>query len=100
MKGKDPKKAVRIATLATAIGDQGAILGLCGREPGPTLARIQEMKIARAGIDRAEVNALVAERGQARAAKDFARADLVRGRLSELGVQLMYTAEGTRWKVI
>ncbi len=39
-----------------------------------------------ATISAAEVEALVAERGQARAARDFARSDELRGRLAGLGV--------------
>ena len=45
----------------------------------------------------AEIDALVAERQAARAAKDFARADAARKRLADLGVLLEDTPRGPRW---
>jgi cysteinyl-tRNA synthetase len=99
MKGKDPRKPVRIATLARSIAEQGAVLGLCQRDPAETLLGIQERKAARTGLDRAAVDALVAERTTARGAKDFARADAVRDTLLGMGVVIMDGPEGTRWKV-
>ncbi len=44
----------------------------------------------------ADVQALVAERDAARAARDFARADELRDRLTEAGYEVMDSAEGTR----
>jgi len=97
---KDPKKATRVATLARAILDQGAALGLCQRDPASTIAEIQAKKIARSGLDKAMVESLVAERSRARAARDFATADGIRARLLEMGVTVMDTPAGTRWKVV
>ncbi|MDX1503416.1 MAG: cysteine--tRNA ligase [Thermoanaerobaculia bacterium] len=45
-----------------------------------------------------EIEALIAERRQARADRDFARADEIRDQLAERGVQLEDTPGGTRWK--
>ncbi len=44
-----------------------------------------------------DLEALVRERDEARAAKDFARADAIRDRLQGAGVELIDTPEGTRW---
>lgn len=99
MKGKDPRKSVRVATLARAILDQGAVMGLCQRDPAATVAEIQARKLARSGLDRAVIDALVGERTAARAARDFAAADGVRAKLLAMGVQVMDTPEGTRWKL-
>jgi cysteinyl-tRNA synthetase len=41
-------------------------------------------------------NALLAEREEARAAKDFARADEIRDKLAELGWEVRDSAEGAR----
>ncbi len=46
----------------------------------------------------AEIEALVAERAQAKKARDFARADRIRAQLLERGVILEDVREGTRWK--
>jgi cysteinyl-tRNA synthetase len=51
-----------------------------------------------AGDDDAEIEALVAQRDEARAARDFARADALRDQLSERGVELLDTPQGTRWR--
>ena len=51
-----------------------------------------------AGITDAEVEALIAERAQARARRDFARADAIRRRLFVQDVILEDTKDGARWK--
>jgi cysteinyl-tRNA synthetase len=43
-----------------------------------------------------EINSLVAERDEARAAKDYARSDEIRDRLQAMGLEVMDTAEGTK----
>lgn len=45
-----------------------------------------------------EVEALIAERDEARANKDFQRSDEIRDQLLEMGIQLEDTSEGTKWK--
>ncbi|MDR0684428.1 MAG: cysteine--tRNA ligase [Spirochaetaceae bacterium] len=54
--------------------------------------------VAPGGMDRAEVEALVAERAGAKAAKNFARADEIRGALKARGVILEDGPEGTVWR--
>ena len=45
-----------------------------------------------------EVESLIAERQAARKAKNFARADEIRGQLLEMGIILEDTREGVKWK--
>jgi cysteinyl-tRNA synthetase len=52
---------------------------------------------ARTGED-AGIDALVAERDAARAAKDWARADAIRHQLAARGVEIYDTPSGTRWR--
>ena len=47
-----------------------------------------------------EIENLIAERQNARKAKDFARADEIRGLLLEKGIELTDTREGVKWKRI
>jgi cysteinyl-tRNA synthetase len=50
-------------------------------------------------FDTAKLEALLQERQQARAAKDFARADVIREQLGAKGVQADDGPEGTTWRM-
>jgi cysteinyl-tRNA synthetase len=47
-----------------------------------------------------EIGALLASRSEARAAKDFAKADEVRARLAKGGVEILDTKAGTSWRFL
>lgn len=49
---------------------------------------------------RAWVEEKLAERANARAAKDYARADAIRGELAEKGVEVEDTPSGSRWRLV
>ena len=51
-------------------------------------------------IDPGAVEARIAERAAARAAKDFARADDIRKALKERSIELQDTPAGTTWRVV
>ena len=46
----------------------------------------------------ADIEKLIEERQAARKAKDFAKADEIRSRLLEMGIELLDTREGVKWK--
>lgn len=46
----------------------------------------------------ADIEAMIAQRQEARKAKDFARADAIRSELLEKGIALEDTREGVKWK--
>ena len=48
----------------------------------------------------AEIEALIAERAEAKKAKDFARADEIRNLLKERGIILSDSPTGTQWKKV
>lgn len=71
------------------------VLGLLQRDP-------EEVLRGRAAADsdfEAKVESLVAARNEARSEKNWARADELRKDLSDLGVVLEDTAQGTTWRV-
>jgi cysteinyl-tRNA synthetase len=78
-----------LATLGSAFD---AVLGLRLGELTP-----DDLELARAGVDVAEVERLFAERQEARAAKDWARSDALRDQLAAMGVEIQDTAAGSTW---
>jgi cysteinyl-tRNA synthetase len=54
--------------------------------------------VAQMGLSDAEIEALVAERTQAKKARNFARADAIRVELTAKGVVIEDSKEGVRWK--
>lgn len=46
----------------------------------------------------AEIDRLIAERIAARKSRDFRRADAIRDELAARGIELLDTAQGTRWR--
>jgi len=86
----DPAEAARMRQQLRAAG---WLVGLLGERP-------EDFFRHGAAVDKAEVEALVAQREQARKAKDFVTADKVRDRLTAIGVELEDTPQGTRWKLL
>ena len=83
------KPALKAELLAGA-----ELLGLLGDEP---LAWFQNQGGAEDGLSADDIDALVAERTQAKKDRNFARADEIRDQLKDAGIQLEDTREGTRW---
>jgi cysteinyl-tRNA synthetase len=94
-----PPERTALAAFARDARAVGALLGLLQRPPGEALLRLRDRAAARRGIDRAAVEARIAERVEARRARDFARSDALRDELLAQGVVLMDGPAGTTWKV-
>jgi cysteinyl-tRNA synthetase len=69
------------------------------QDPVAYLAERRSRLVALKRIDVAAVAAKLAERTAARTAKDFARADAIRGELAQLGVSVHDTPSGSDWSV-
>ena len=65
------------------------LAGICGLDLAPKAETLDS-----------EVEALIAERGQARKEKNFQRADEIRDQLLAMGIELKDTREGVTWKRI
>ena len=82
------------STLAGVLHASGRMLGLL-QDPDGWRERLEGDR----DIDTAEIEQLVRARSEARAGRDFARADELRQRLDALGVELEDGPEGTRWRL-
>ncbi|MEM9183586.1 MAG: cysteine--tRNA ligase [Pseudomonadota bacterium] len=80
------------AQLKGVILASGALLGLLGASPDSWL------KQGAVSLDADRIEALLTERQQARAERDFARADAIRDELKAAGIVIEDGAEGTTWR--
>jgi cysteinyl-tRNA synthetase len=84
-----PEQAAQLAGL---LKEYGEVLGILQQEA--------EHFLQNAGNDEEveKIEALIAQRNQARADKDWASADAARDALSAMGIELEDGADGTRWR--
>ncbi len=94
-------KASRLQTVAAFVADLekvAAILGCFGQDPEAWLRARRDRKASRLGLDLAKVEQLLVARREARAAKDWTRADAIRDELAALGLTVRDGAEGSTWE--
>lgn len=85
----DAQDRVRLKSQILACGE---LLGILQEDPEIWFAgNVEE-------LDTGLIDRLIVERNQARQAKDFAKADKVRDKLTAMGVAIEDGAEGTRWR--
>jgi len=89
---ENPKdKGLKKETLAN-IEFIDVLLGFGGKEP---------FSYFQIGVDEAlktQIESLIAERVEAKKEKDFTRSDAIRDELTQLGISIMDTADGTLWE--
>jgi cysteinyl-tRNA synthetase len=80
------------ARLKSELLGAGLVLGLLQQDPADWFAR------GASTDDDSRIQALIEARAQAKAARDFARADGIRRQLADEGIVLEDTPQGVRWK--
>ena len=83
----------KLAQIKSALLQSGELLGLLQQDPNDWFVGESS------SIDVALVEALIEQRNQAKANKDWSNADSIRDRLSEMNVVLEDGADGTTWKI-
>jgi cysteinyl-tRNA synthetase len=81
-------------------GRVGEILGILKEPPAQFLDNLKRTRARAADLDEERIEALVAERNEARRMKDWARADAIRRELTDMKVTLLDSPEGTTWKFL
>jgi len=77
----------------------GGVLGLFCSDPAVWLEQFRLAGLRNLDITAEQIDALIAERLQARNDKDFARSDEIRDELDAHGILLLDSREGTSWKL-
>ncbi len=97
---KSPQKAHVAKHYAQIFRDLLGVFGLLHETPAVFIQSLKSKIVTDLGIEESKIEELIAARKTARDAKDFARSDEVRKELTDMGIELMDTPEGTRWTVI
>lgn len=87
------------AALTQYIVTTGKYMSLFQEEPKSFLISLDDRVLEQKGIQRSEIDALVAERAKVRLAKDFAASDRLRDELASKGIEIQDTPLGTEWEV-
>ena len=87
----------QILAAKNALLAAGHVLGLLQQDPEDWL-KWQPVTATEAGLSDAEIEVLIAERVNARANKDFAASDRIRDQLTNDGIILEDSSEGTIWR--
>lgn len=78
----------------------GRLLGLFQETPQKFLTELDNKLLNKLGLQRTLVDDLVAERAKVREAKDFAKADEIRKKLTEMQIAVSDTSTGSFWEVM
>ncbi|MEZ0391468.1 MAG: cysteine--tRNA ligase [Pseudobdellovibrionaceae bacterium] len=77
----------------------GKLLSLFLEPAQEFLVTLDDMLLKKKGLDRAQIDRLVAERSQARESKDFTKSDELRNQLVQIGISVSDTPAGSEWEV-
>lgn len=76
-----------------------AVLGLLQEEPKKFLETLKTSFLSQQNISKDLLDTWIQERNQARVEKNFQKADVLREKLAQLGIDIMDTPLGTQWGI-
>lgn len=96
---------VNAAVMGTAVAlrqfasNYGRLMSVFAEPPAQFLTDLDNRLLKRMNLDRAEIEHIVNERTEARARKDFAKSDELRKVLTDKGISISDTTQGSFWEV-
>jgi len=96
---KKPGAAALLAKSWQELKRLAAILGIFQEAPAEYVSHEKTRGLSILGIDQSEPESRIRARAEARAAKDFSKADAIRAELAAKGIILEDSREGTEWKI-
>ncbi|XP_055960425.1 cysteine--tRNA ligase, chloroplastic/mitochondrial isoform X2 [Mercurialis annua] len=98
-KGKKQTKRIEsLAVLEKTIGNALSVLGLMPTTYCEVLQQLKEIALRRAKLTEEHILQKIEERTEARKNKDYERSDDIRKDLSNVGIALMDSPDGTSWR--
>jgi len=97
--GQHPEDLELLDQTARTVAELAAVIGVLKEDPIEFLDRQRQEILAGIDIDPAAIEALIAQRNEARANRDWALSDQIRDRLLEKQIELMDGPDGTTWDV-
>ncbi len=80
--------------------DVSSITALFGENATQFLRKLDDMLLVELKLERSAVDAVIAERVEARNQKDFKKSDELRDKLQAMGISVMDTPQGVVWEVL
>ena len=96
---KNPRAAKVAQSFLAFVREWSPLLSLFQEEPEAFLRRLDDQLLAKAGLQREEIQKKVEQRLRMRSEKNWAAADAARDELVALGISLQDTRDGTTWEV-
>ena len=94
-----PEKIAVIRMVGEIMGEMGEVLGLFQEDPDAYFRLDREREAAKRGFNPAEIEQRLADRNNARAQREWAKADQIRIDLAAKGVTLKDGPAGTTWMI-
>ena len=96
-KGNRVLAANSLAKILAALSEVYSILGLFTEDPDTFISNMKAKYLTKTDVSVEEIEAKIAQRAEAKKAKDFETADAIRAELEAKGIILNDTREGTIW---
>jgi len=94
-----PAKGPLLELCARRLRELGGRLGILRIDPAEFFRGAAGQTASQGGVGAADIEALIAQRNQARKDKNFAEADRIRDQLKAMGVTLQDSPQGTTWRM-